>query len=36
MDGIVRASEGDFIIKNSRGEISVQKAGKFLSEYEEA
>ena len=36
MNGIERASEGDFIIKNSRGEISVQQAGSFLYEYEEA
>lgn len=36
MDGVVRASEGDFILKNSRGETFVETAGKFLYEYEEA
>ena len=35
INGVERASESDFVIKNSRGEISVERFSKFLSEHEE-
>lgn len=36
INGVERASETDFIIKNSRGEVSVERYSNFLHEYEEA
>ena len=36
INGVERASQTDFIIKNSRGEVSVERYSRFLAEYEES
>jgi hypothetical protein len=36
VNGVERASETDFIFKNPRGEICVERYSRFLHEYEES
>ena len=36
LEGVMRASEGDYVIKSTRGEFYPCKAGIFYETYEEA